>query len=101
MTIISANIAQYIITSLTIAVYNAFFHSLAKFPGPKLRAAFHFPGYYELILGEVHVNWHKLHEQYGDIVRVNPNTLSIIKPEAWRGKIALYIGCVCTDANTW
>ncbi|KAF1847911.1 benzoate 4-monooxygenase cytochrome P450 [Cucurbitaria berberidis CBS 394.84] len=65
-------------------LHNIYFHPLAKFPGPELRAAFFFPSHYEVLTGDVPTNWHKLHEKYGDIVRINPNTLSIIKPEAWR-----------------
>lgn len=34
-------------------------------------------------------NWHTLHEQYGEIVRMNPNWVSIISPDAWRGITAL------------
>lgn len=37
-------------------------------------------------MGETHMNWHHLHEKYGEVVRINPNTLSIIKPDAWRGR---------------
>lgn len=29
---------------------------------------------------------HALHEKYGDIVRIAPDTLSTIEPEAWRGE---------------
>ncbi|KAH7396245.1 cytochrome P450 monooxygenase-like protein [Pyrenochaeta sp. MPI-SDFR-AT-0127] len=67
------------------AVNNIFFHPLSKFSGPKLRSAFFFPSTYEVFTGNIPFNWHKIHEQYGDIVRINPNTLSIIKPDAWRG----------------
>jgi hypothetical protein len=66
-------------------VYNIALHPLAKFPGPKLRGASYFPGAFEELTGNFLYSYHKLHEQYGEIVRVNPNTLSIIKPEAWRG----------------
>lgn len=40
---------------------------------------------WEVWTGDTVYNWHALHEEYGDIIRVNPNWVSIIKPEAWRG----------------
>jgi len=66
------------------ALYNTFLHPLAKFPGPKARAAFYFPNAYDILSGEVPMSWHQLHEHYGEVVRINPNTLSYINPDAWR-----------------
>ncbi|KAF2001344.1 isotrichodermin C-15 hydroxylase [Amniculicola lignicola CBS 123094] len=68
---------------ITLWVYNLYFHPLAKFPGPILwrasrlpymRAAWgkHFP--YEI---------EKLHEKYGDVIRIAPNELSFSNPTAW------------------
>ncbi|KAF2023284.1 cytochrome P450 monooxygenase-like protein, partial [Setomelanomma holmii] len=65
-------------------IHNLWLHPLAKFPGPKLRGAFYFPAYYEIAKGDVVYKQHELHERFGDIVRIAPNTLSIIKPEAWK-----------------
>ncbi|CAO2647238.1 Nn.00g081600.m01.CDS01 [Neocucurbitaria sp. VM-36] len=79
-----SSLAAYLVYWIFRALNNIFFHPLAKFPGPKLRAAFFFPNHYETFTGDIAFNWHELHEKYGDIVRVNPHTLSIIKPEAWR-----------------
>ncbi|KAL6706318.1 hypothetical protein ACN47E_005608 [Coniothyrium glycines] len=94
--LVLSGIAAYFIYALTVAFYNVFLHPLSKYPGPKLRAAFYFPGHYETLRGVIHLNWHKLHEEYGEIVRVNPNTLSVIRPDAWReiyghGSKALFV----------
>jgi hypothetical protein len=66
----------------SILVYRAFFHRLRRFPGPRLAR-----------LGSLHAvvqarnlgifrRYRKLHQQYGDIVRVGPSELSIANPEA-------------------
>jgi hypothetical protein len=69
-------------------LYNVTLHPLADVPGPKLRGAFYFPNSLEIIAGDVPYNTHKLHEQYGEVVRINPKTLSFIKPKAWPGNKA-------------
>ncbi|PSN64858.1 benzoate 4-monooxygenase cytochrome P450 [Corynespora cassiicola Philippines] len=69
---------------LCYATYLAFFHPLSKFPGPKLRAAFYLPFNWEIWTGRIGDNWHALHEEYGDIVRISPTMISVIQPEAWR-----------------
>ncbi|KAF2685242.1 cytochrome P450 monooxygenase-like protein [Lentithecium fluviatile CBS 122367] len=74
----------YVLYNIAYAIYNIYFHPLAKVPGPKLRAAFYLPHYYELWTGDQVFNWRELHEKYGDIVRMSPRWVSVIKPEAWR-----------------
>jgi hypothetical protein len=71
-------------------VYNVYFHPLARIPGPKIRAAFYFPHNLELVAGDVVHNWHKLHEQYGEIVRVSPSWISTTNPDAWRGMMVFF-----------
>ncbi|KAJ4373726.1 hypothetical protein N0V86_007869 [Didymella sp. IMI 355093] len=74
----------YLVYGLLRGLYNVYFSPLARFPGPRLRAAFHFPYYWERLHGNYVNNWRQLHEKYGDIVRITPDNLSIIAPEAWR-----------------
>ncbi|OAG04855.1 cytochrome P450 monooxygenase-like protein [Paraphaeosphaeria sporulosa] len=74
----------YLAFSVCRAIYNVYFHPLAKIPGPKLRAAFYFPHNFELVAGDVVHNWHKLHEQYGEVVRISPSWISFTNPDAWR-----------------
>jgi len=89
-----ANYHQYLAFGLLQAAYNCYLHPLAKIPGPKLRAAFYFPSYWEIWTGDMAYNWHGLHENYGDVVRIAPDFVSVIKAEGWRGRIA-YISSSC------
>ncbi|RYN80709.1 hypothetical protein AA0117_g2778 [Alternaria alternata] len=77
-------ILAYLVYSLFQAVYNITLHPLSKYPGPKLRGAFWISNSFDVLAGTVPHSCLKLHEQYGDVVRINPNTISFVKPEAWR-----------------
>lgn len=66
------------------ALYSLFLHPLRKIPGPSLakitelwRTNRYFKGY-----------WHRdildLHRQYGPVVRISPNEVSIVSPELAR-----------------
>nr|WPM83319.1 ProsK [Phaeosphaeria sp.] len=64
--------------------YLAFLHPLSRYPGPKLWAISRIPWAYHVIKGDV---WHSLdrfHDQYGPVVRIAPDELTYISPEAWR-----------------
>ncbi|PVI00442.1 cytochrome P450 monooxygenase-like protein [Periconia macrospinosa] len=65
-------------------VYNFYFHPLARFPGPKLRAAFEVQHNWNVYKGDIVYAWLALHEEYGDFVRVAPNMISVTDPDAWR-----------------
>lgn len=64
-------------------IYNVYFHPLAKSPGPFLWRASRLP--YMRAAWGTHFPYvvQKLHEQYGDVVRVAPNELSFRDPAAW------------------
>lgn len=64
------------------AVYNVWFHPLAKFPGPKWNAVWHLPASYEFLRGKFPWYLHSLHERYGDVVRIRPGTLSFSSSQA-------------------
>lgn len=73
-------ILQFILT----CVYNVYFHPLRKFPGPKLAAATGLVFFYKLIRGE-EVSWEaETHKKYGEVVRLGPDRLSYITPQAWK-----------------
>ncbi|KAF5563111.1 cytochrome P450 monooxygenase E-class group I [Fusarium phyllophilum] len=65
-------------------VYYAFFHPLAKYPGPfwgkftGLRAAYH------AWIGDVHIDMWKCHEKYGPYVRYSPNYLLMNTTQAYK-----------------
>jgi cytochrome P450 len=65
-------------------VYNAFFHPLRQFPGPKLWAATRLPWCYYQYQGRLHYRLLQLHVQYGHTVRVAPNELSYTSDGVWK-----------------
>ncbi|KAK8037655.1 Cytochrome P450 [Apiospora marii] len=65
-------------------VYNLLFHPLRKYPGPKLWAATQLPYLRNWIGGYAPQKILELHHQYGDVIRVAPNELSYLRPDAWR-----------------
>ncbi|KAF4822004.1 Cytochrome P450 monooxygenase BOA3 [Colletotrichum siamense] len=58
------------------SVYLLYFHPLARFPGPKLAAISELSYVYHWLTGHYHEYIHKLHQKYGDVVRLAPNELS-------------------------
>lgn len=64
--------------------YNLWFHPLSKYPGPFLWRATRLPFLSSFIRGRLPHDTKRLHEQYGDIVRLAPDELSFIDPAAWR-----------------
>ncbi|KAI9681735.1 MAG: hypothetical protein M1822_007087 [Bathelium mastoideum] len=66
------------------AIYNLYFHPLAKYPGPKLAAVtrlwwlrVQFSGKFPLVV-------HNLHLKHGEIIRVAPDELSFTGAAAWK-----------------
>ena len=66
------------------ALYNLLFHPLAKYKGPILWRAFRFPFIKSMLSGELPHDIKKLHELYGEVVRVGPDELSFTNPTAWK-----------------
>ncbi|KAF8640255.1 hypothetical protein AX16_010150 [Volvariella volvacea WC 439] len=52
-------------------------HPLAKYPGPVLHRISKFRLAFEAWGGKQYIHYEKLHEKYGDVVRIGPNELSI------------------------
>ncbi|CZT16383.1 related to cytochrome P450 CYP3/CYP5/CYP6/CYP9 subfamilies [Ramularia collo-cygni] len=73
-----------LIYSTAIILYNLFFHPLAKYPGPKVRAALDFPYFWSLIRGYAPQYMLELHNTYGPVVRVAPNELIFNRPQAFK-----------------
>ncbi|KAJ6030971.1 cytochrome P450 [Penicillium herquei] len=72
--------AGWLLHQLGVVIYRLFFHPLAKFPGPKITAATGwFETYHDLFRRGMFV-WEieKMHQQYGSIVRINPDEIHII-----------------------
>ena len=66
------------------ATYQAFFHPLARYPGPKSWAFSRLPLSWHFLKGDVWQAIAKLHCRYGHTVRIAPDELSIISPESWK-----------------
>lgn len=68
---------------LTRTLFNLIKHPLSRFPGPRIWACSRLPYVLYLQNGTLHAKIKALHDIYGPVVRVAPNELSFIKPEAW------------------
>ncbi|KAK3386377.1 cytochrome P450 [Sordaria brevicollis] len=66
------------------AIYNLYFHPLAKYPGPLLMRATRLGYCQRLLKGTMPFDVLELHKQYGDVVRVAPNELAFADPQAWK-----------------
>lgn len=65
------------------AIYRLTFHPLAKFPGSKLAAATYWnETYHDVFRGHQYV-WEiqRMHEQYGPVIRTNPDDVHIHDPD--------------------
>lgn len=61
-----------------------YFHPLRRFPGPKLAAATGLLFSYKILRGD-EIAWEtEMHKKYGEIVRIGPDRLTFITPEAWK-----------------
>lgn len=55
--------------------------------GPASRAAFYFPNAFSTLKGVAYKDIRLLHETYGNVVRISPNTLSFNTAQAWKGDL--------------
>ncbi|CZR63463.1 related to isotrichodermin C-15 hydroxylase (cytochrome P-450 monooxygenase CYP65A1) [Phialocephala subalpina] len=83
-TLLVLSFLAWLLYSLAVAIYNITLHPLAKYPGPKLYAAFTFPHYWQIYNGDQASYVKELHERYGDVVRWAPGLLSFNNPQAFR-----------------
>ncbi|RAL15170.1 cytochrome P450 [Aspergillus homomorphus CBS 101889] len=63
-------------------LYNVYFHPLARFPGPWLYRASSIPIAIAQIRGNFHEVTKAAHDRYGEVVRMAPNELCYISPQA-------------------
>lgn len=81
-------------------LYNIYWHPLAKFPGPKLRASTFLPYYWAMYIGIEPFTAKTFHDEYGHVVRINPNTLSFNTAQAWKDIYGLRPGKKQLTKNT-
>lgn len=66
------------------AIYNVYFHPLRNIPGPKLWIAFPILFHIARIRGVVDAEIIRLHNKYGDKIRVHPNMISFTSAQSWK-----------------
>lgn len=67
---------------LALVIYNIYFHPLSSFPGPKSFAATRIPVTRSVLRGNLPHVVKRLHDTYGDVVRISPDELSFISADA-------------------
>ncbi len=70
-------------SQVIVALRNVYWHPLARYPGPKVWAAFRLPYCFSLWRGTLVHDIHAIHQAYGDLVRVAPNEISIARSDGW------------------
>ena len=67
---------------LSMLIYRVFFHPLKDYPGPFMAKITQWHHVFSIInKNDNYMRLHKLHQQYGEYVRVGPNLLSIADPD--------------------
>ncbi|KAI2785537.1 cytochrome P450 [Daldinia loculata] len=66
------------------ALYNLYLHPLRHIPGPPLWIAFPITRTIGMVRGIAEFQVREAHEKYGEIVRISPNAISFINPQAWK-----------------
>ncbi|KAG8672181.1 hypothetical protein FPOAC1_005443 [Fusarium poae] len=69
----------------SILIYRGFFHRLNRFPGPFVaRLSNIYASWLAIKEEHMYLEVQKLHQKYGDIVRIGPQEISIATPSAFR-----------------
>ncbi|KAF2758397.1 benzoate 4-monooxygenase cytochrome P450 [Pseudovirgaria hyperparasitica] len=72
-----------LLSILVKAVYNVFFHPLARVPGPILCKLSGLPSFYHAVKGDHHVWLWQLHQVYGTRIRPRPDRVLFNDPAAY------------------
>ncbi|PSS03410.1 cytochrome P450 [Coniella lustricola] len=76
---------------------NRYYHGLNKYPGPVMASLTDWWRFMDVWRRRPEVTQMKLHEQYGDVVRLGPNTLSFADPGVLKRIYGLNKGFVKSD----
>ncbi|KAH7148170.1 cytochrome P450 ClCP1 [Dactylonectria macrodidyma] len=90
-------VAIGVTATASVALYNIFLSPLSSYPGPKLSAATSIPYLNAVLTGSTWSYVYKLHQKYGDVVRISPNELSYTSAQAWRDINAHRLGKTLPD----
>ncbi|KAI0475694.1 isotrichodermin C-15 hydroxylase [Xylariaceae sp. FL0804] len=77
-------VALSLVFAVVLAIYRVFFHPLAKYPGPLLAKITDAHQLYHAWKGDRHLEFWRMHEQYGNVVRFGPNSVSFNSSAALR-----------------
>jgi cytochrome P450 len=66
-----------------VIIYRIYFHPLSRFPGPKFWIVTRLTFVQSMLRGNNIRDVSRIHEKYGDIVRIAPNELSFARIGAW------------------
>lgn len=83
-TILLFAISAVVLRVIYEAIYNIFLHPLRDIPGPIHWRAYELFYTRSALRGTLHKDVLRLHQQYGDIVRISPTQISHTKGEIWR-----------------
>ncbi|KAI8623597.1 cytochrome P450 [Xylariaceae sp. FL1651] len=72
----------FVTRAIFISIYNVFFHPLAKYPGPRLAVISDIWLAYHYTSGKWPWVVERAIRDYGDIVRIGPNSLVFLEPQA-------------------
>lgn len=65
-------------------IYSLYFHPLSRYPGPRLAAITPLVHLLWDVQGRQHSTINRLHDKYGDVVRIAPNALAYRAAPAWK-----------------
>lgn len=96
-TVLQMNCVWVMTIFYSMALYRTCFHRLRKFPGPLWMSLSKWLMVYPDLKGQRPYMFQKLHEKYGDVIRVGPRELSVVDPAALStiyGGNALAMKCI-------
>ncbi|KAK3990437.1 Tryprostatin B 6-hydroxylase [Cladorrhinum sp. PSN332] len=100
--IASIAFSSYLVALFTsIIIYRLFFHRLRNFPGPFAAKITRFHGLYLARNGQLHIEQNKLFAKYGDIVRIAPNELLILRSDGIQKIHGVKSGCRKRNAGIY
>ena len=76
--------AAWLTYAFYIIIYRLFFHELSRYPGPWLAHITRLRFTYYNLRGDHIYDTKRLHDKYGDVVRVAPDELSYTATPAWK-----------------
>ncbi|ROW04707.1 hypothetical protein VMCG_04868 [Cytospora schulzeri] len=80
--LLTVAVTTLIAYSVARGIYNLYFHPISKYPGPKLAAVSNAWYAYNWLTGRWPWKIEEVLRQYGDVVRIAPNELVFITPQA-------------------